>query len=373
MKIPDRTNRIFLLLLVIAALPALSYAQHAGEVIMKHGEIDDDLYLAGRQVDLYAAVNGDVIVAGGELNLEGDINADLMAAGGSVTLDSVVADDARLAGGNVRVNGKVGDDLLAAGGRIHLSPVARVGGRAWLSGGEVRVDGHVVEELRVAGGRVVIAGKVDGDVELRAEHIVIEESAEINGNLHYSSPHEADIASGVRIDGEVVYTPVDVDFKPIITQAIFAALLVLISIILTAVVLYRLFPVFCLRVSQSLSDEPWISLGIGLAVFAGVPVLMVVLFSTLIGLWLALLLLVLYLVILLAGYLAGALFVGSWGLSKLGKSEASHAMRATALAIALFALAVVNLVPIVGGLINWAVLLAGIGALSLQLYVMYRT
>jgi len=358
-------------MLVIAMIPGVSQAQHIGEVLMKHGEIDDDLYLAGGQVDLYATVNGDVVVAGGELNLEGEINADVMAAGGVVTLLSEVADDARVAGGHVRIKGKVGDDLVAAGGRIHLSPVARVGGRAWLSGGEIRIDGHVVDELRAAAGRIIITGKVDGNVELRAEHISISESAEINGNLHYKSPHEAEIASGARIDGEVVHTPVDVDFKPVVAQFVFAGLIALISIIITAVVLYLLFPDFSQRVSQSLQAQLWLSLGIGLAVFAAVPMLAVILLSTFVGLWLGLLLLVGYLVVLLIGYICAALFIANAGLEKMGRTEVSRAKRATALALTLFGLALISLVPLLGGLINWLVLLAGIGALSRQLYSQY--
>jgi hypothetical protein len=108
-------------------------------------------------------------------------------------------------------------------------------------------------------------------------------------------------------------------------------------------------------------------------VFAGVPLLGVILFSTALGVWLALMLLAIYLVMLLAGYFVGALFVGNAGLDLLRKTEVSKALRAIALAIAIFALAVFNLVPLLGSLVNWAVMLAGIGALSRQLYQLYRT
>jgi len=366
-------HRFFLILfLFITVLPALSHAQVAGEVVIKRGTVDDDLYIAGARVDLYATVNGDVVVAGGRLNLEGDIDADVIAAGGTITLRGSVGDDARLAGGELYVASRIGDDLVAAGGHIHLSPAARIGGRAWLSGGELRIDGHVVDELRASGSRVVVTGTVNGNVELWADEIVIEETAVINGSLHYQSAHEANIASGARIDGEVVHTPVEVHLEPVIASVIFAMLILLFSIIITAVLLYWLFPDFSLHVSQSLRDQPWLSLGIGLAVFAGAPVLMIILFSTAIGVWLALMLLAIYLVMLLAGYFVGAMFVGNAGLKSLRKTEASKVLRATALAVALFALAVINLVPLLGSLINWLVLLAGIGALSRQLYLVYR-
>jgi len=367
-------HRIFsLLILMTTFLPVLSHAQQVGEVVIKRGVVDDDLYLAGAQVDLYATVNGDAVIAGGQLNIEADIKADVIAAGGSISLRGSIADDARLAGGDIRIAGQVGDDLVAAGGRIHISPLASIGGRAWLSGGELRIDGHVVEELRASGGRVVISGKVNGNVDLWADEILIEDTAVIGGKLHYRSAHPASIASGARIDGEVIHTPVEAHLKPVIASVIFVMLILLFSIIITAVVLYLLLPEFSLLVSQSLREQPWMSLAIGLAIFAGAPVLMIILFSTAIGAWLALLLLAMYLVLLPAGYFVGAMFVGNAGLDMLHKTEVSKALRAIALASAIFALAVINLVPLLGSLINWLVLLAGVGAMSRQLYLVYRT
>mgnify|MGYP001816855385 FL=1 len=160
--------------------------------------------------------------------------------------------------------------------------------------------------------------------------------------------------------------------KPVVASVIFAGLVLLFSIILTAVILYLLFPDYCLRVSQTLHDQPLQALAIGLAVFAGVPLLVIILFSTAVGVWLALILLVVYLVMLLVGYFAGALYVGNAGLNMFGKTEVSKTLRAIALAVAIFSLAVINLVPLLGSLVNWIVLLAGLGALSRQLYLGYR-
>jgi cytoskeletal protein CcmA (bactofilin family) len=293
----------------------------------------------------------------------------VLAAGGTITLRSTVKDDARLAGGDLRVAGGVGGDLLAAGGRIHLGPAVAVTGSALLTGGDVRIDGTIEQGLYASGGRVVIAGTINGNVELWAEQIIIEKTAVITGGLHYKSPHEAQVESGVRIDGEVVYTPVDVDIKPVVASVLLAGLVLLSSIMLTAVVLYLLFPDFSIRASQSLKDGPWLSLGLGLAVFAGVPVLITILFSTVIGALLALILLVVYLVMLIAGYFIGALFVATLGLNLLGKSGVGKAGVALALAVAIVVLAIIGLVPLIGALVGWVVLLAGLGALSRQLYL----
>ena len=373
MKTPHRNAPLWLAAFLLAGLlPAKSFAQDAGHHVIKRGVVDDDLYLAGGQVDLYAQVNGDVVVAGGQLQLEGDIGADVIAAGGRVDLRGAVADDARLAGGDIRVSAPIGDDLVAAGGRIHLSPLASIGGRGWLTAGEVRIDGEVADELRASGGRIVISGSVNGNVELWADEIVIAETAVIAGRLDYKSAREAVIAPGARIAGEVVHTRVEVDLKPVIAGALFAGLVMLLSFIVAAVVLYLLFPDFSLRVSESLGQAPWLSIGIGLAIFIGAPVLTVVLFSTVLGVWLALILLAVYLVLLLAGYFVGALYLAQGALNRLRGTEAGRAARAAALAGALFVLALINLIPLIGGLLNWVVLLAGTGALSRQVYRMHQ-
>lgn len=43
-------------------LPALSRSQQEGNVIIRRGMVDDDLFMAGAQVVLYAAVNGDAVI-----------------------------------------------------------------------------------------------------------------------------------------------------------------------------------------------------------------------------------------------------------------------------------------------------------------------
>lgn len=360
---------IIMLLLAIFTIPVHAFEHEAGEVVIRHGVVDDDLYLAGAQIDLYADVSGDAVIAGGQLNLEGNTGGDLLAAGGTIALRGSVGDDARLAGGELRIMSQVGDDLVAAGGRIHLAPVSNVKGGAWLSGGDIRIDGAVEKQLKVSGGRVVITGTINGNVELWAEEIIIESTAVIAGNLHYKSPDEAEIASGARIAGEVLYTAVDMDMKPVFAGAIVAVLLVLLSMIVAAAVLYLLFPGISMAISQSMLKQPWLSLGLGLAVFAGTPVLITILFSTLIGSLLAILLLAIYLVMLVAGYFVGALAVANTALNKMGKTDVSKSMRVLSLAVAIFALAVINLLPLLGNLISWAVLLAGLGGLSRQLYI----
>ncbi len=368
-----RASRIALLTVFIIVLPAsILFANDVGERVIKSGTFDDDLYLAGGEVELQATVNGDVSVVGGELDLDGEIKGDLMAAGGKVILRSSVSDDVRLAGGEVDVMAPVGDDVIAAGGRVRLDRKATVGGRAWISGGDIRVDSQITQELRAAGGRIVMNGQVQGDVHLRGKQIEIGPSAEIKGDLYTHGPREAHIAEGAKIVGEIKHTEVKVPVAKIVGRLVGAALVLLIGLMFAAVVLYLMFPNFSQRASQSLRSEPWPCLGFGLAVFAGTPIVIIILFSVAIGAWLALLLLAAYLIMLLLGYFTGALFIGEAGLRLIGKKDPTKIWRAIGLCVAILVLVIVNAIPLIGSLIFWLVLLGGMGALKRQMYLAYQ-
>lgn len=347
------------------------FAQQAGKHVSVSGQIDDDLYLAGGQVDLYATVAGDVVVAGGQLNLEGDVHADVIAAGGDVVLRGTVLDDARIAGGNVRVLANIGDDLVAAGGRLQLGAKTKIGGSAWLSAGDVSIDGMISEELRANAGRIMLTGTVGGDAEIWAEQVEISSTAVILGDLNYTSPNPALIAEGARIEGEISYTPVDVPIAPLVAGIFLAGILILLSLVITGVVFYLVFPGVAVRCGSTIRGKPWASLGYGLAVFAGGPVVIILLFSTGLGALLALLLLAAYLVILLPGYFVGAYFVADTALRKLNKDDAGKLTRVVALALSITALSFINIIPVFGSLVNWFVLLAGIGALKREMISAY--
>jgi len=368
-----RVSRIALFTGLIIVLPAsILLANDVSERVIKTGTFDDDLYLAGGEVELQATVNGDVSVAGGELDLDGEIKGDLMAAGGKVILRSLVSDDVRVAGGEVDVQASIGDDVIATGGRVRLDRNAKVGGRAWISGGDIRIGSQIAQELRAAGGRIVLTGHVQGDVYLRSKQIEIGPGAVINGNLYTHGPREARIAEGATIAGEIKHTEVKVPVAKIVGRLIGVALVLFIGLMLAAVVLYLLFPNFSQRASQSLRNEPWPCLGFGLAVFAATPIVIILLFSIAVGAWLALLLLAAYLMMLLLGYFTGALFIGEAGLRLIGKTEPNKTWRAIGLCVALLLLAIINAIPLIGNLIFWLVLLGGMGALKRQMYLAYK-
>ncbi|MGD8933005.1 MAG: polymer-forming cytoskeletal protein, partial [Chromatiales bacterium] len=362
----------WLLFILLCAIVTPLPAQEAGESVRLQGVITEDVYAAGGMVDVLATVEGDVVVAGGRIAIGETVSGDVMAAGGSVEVHAAVGDDVRLAGGDVRLSGTVEDDAIAAGGNVMLSPDSKVGGRAWLSGGRIEVAGLVGRELRAVGGEVVLSGRVNGDVKLDARKIRILDTAVIDGDLSYAGPQEAEIAEGAQIHGSIDYEPVERPMGPLIAAAVGMVFLVLLSLILTGILWYLLFPRFIAGAVTNIRAEPWKCLGLGLALFAATPVVISMLFVTLIG-WLpALVTGGLYLLLILSGFLTSAFFVGDriWGLR--GRSEVSRAGRLGSFAIAAFLIILLGLIPLLGNLLLFVLMLLGVGTVTLGLYRAYE-
>ena len=355
-------------LLIVAMTGTLLFAQDSGDVVIKRGTIEEDIYVAGRSVEIQAQVQGDVVAAGNHVSIDQLVTGDVMAAGETVMLRAQVQDDVRAAGRSVTIAGSVAGHVVAAGETVTIAPSATVGGWAWLAGREVNVYGQIGKELKVAGQTVFVSGEVAGDVELMAEDIRILAGARINGDLIYRSDNEPKIAEDAYIAGDIIA-------KPVLYREpegrgegfIFFAMLAV-----AAIVYFLLFPAFSVAGAQGLRRAPFSALGTGVAVLFVTPFVILLLFVTLIGVLVALPLLAWYLVSLLGGFLTGVISIGDAGLRLMGKADTgTRGMRVLSIVVALATLLVIQIIPVAGALALFVLFVLGLGALQLQIWQAY--
>ena len=368
-----RTMRVVTVLLVLGSsvlLTPLAAAQDVGETVVKRGLIKEDVYAAGENVTIDGEVLGDVVVAGGEVNINGKVSADVIAAGGQVQISADIGDDVRVAGGQLTVNASIGDDLIAAGGEVTVGPDTTVKGRTWLAGGDIEVAGRLGRELKVAGASISISARVDGDVELMGDSIRVEAAADIRGDLVYRSDDEIYIDEKANITGSVVRKPMLYDEEVSHGGGVVMSIL---SIFVSVMLLAYLFPVFLGNSVESLRTRTGKSLLLGLVLLVMIPVAVVLLFVTAVG-WLAgVVVLALYFVAIAIATLVGVRTVSEIG-ARLLKQDLTGAWWRQALAVALTVLLVtlVGLIPVVGALLWFLLLIGGLGAGGLELYKRYR-
>lgn len=94
--------------------------------------------------------------------------------------------------------------------------------------------------------------------------------------------------------------------------------------------------------------------------------------SVVLGIWVGLTLLAFYAVALLTGYLVGCIYIGDWGAGLLKKDLSTRGQRIASAALAILLLSLVAMIPLIGNLLVFILLLAGLGVGFLQLGVVYR-
>ena len=302
---------------------------------------------------------GTVVVEEGETVTDG-----LQATGGTVVVRGTVEGDLEAFAGTVEIaeSGTVTGDVSAVAGSIRIA--GRVGGDADLVGGSVVVTtpAIVAGDIEGAAGSFTIDGTVQGSVRVGAGTITLGPEAVIEGDFVYDGDLER--AEGSAVGGEVRQDP---NLGAVVGVPSIAAWMVtvysLLVTLLVGALLLLAFPGTSAIVANETANSPLRTLGLGLVALVAVPLLIVVLFLTVVGIPIALVVLFLYALLLWLAFVWGQYAVGAWLLA-LGDRE--H--RWMALVVGVLAVFLLGLVPILGGIVSFVVLLIGLGGVAVAVY-----
>jgi hypothetical protein len=331
---------------------------------------------AGGDINITEAIVGDAFLAGGNVSTASEVRGDLVAVGGEVSIGGSVGDDLYAAGGKVLVDAIVVGNARVAGGDVTLGPATTIGGELTMSGGRVRFEGTAHDRLEVSGGSISLDGVVLGDAEVHAEQVEIGSNTRIDGKLIVHSSSEPVIPDGARIAGGVVFNPTSPDTDDDTHAADsegrsvahgVGSFLWMLGVFIAGTLFTLAFPGYSQRAAAWIGREPLKSLALGFVLLACLPVLIVLLLITIIGIPLALIVLLLYLLLVFLGWVTAALFLSHKLLGVMrGGQPVSTGWRLFALLLAVLGLWLLGQLPYVGGWVSFAALLLGIGALVWQ-------
>jgi hypothetical protein len=325
--------------------------------------VNDDIYAGAGTVSINGTVNGNVIVGGGTISVSGNITRDLILAGGTINVTGHVGGSIIAAGGNITVNGPVTQDLVVTGGMINVGAGGPIGRDLVVAGGTATVAALVGRRVQMSAGSLTLRNRVGGDVHGRVDHLKLD-GAQIAGNLDYTSNNPVELVNGGHVSGTTTrHTPTDRGGGA--GNGLLGWLRGLIGIFALGLLAILLLPRFSTRSIDILRSEPWLSLGIGAAIVVVTPIVAVIAFvvGLLIGgWWLGLLLVPLWILALALGYVVSGFLLGRLIFARLGWGRYHDAV---ALLGGLVVLALVGLIPVLGGLIGLAALVFGTGALAL--------
>jgi cytoskeletal protein CcmA (bactofilin family) len=407
--------------------PVYAFDGRSGEkVVIESDEIvNDDLYVGAQEFVLDGTVNGDLVAFGKTVTINGKVDGDLMAAGQTVVVNGEVTGAIRIAGSVLLVgeNASIGGDIVAAGYSLEAQEGGRIGQDVVFAGGQILLASDVARNVQVATGAFELRSHVGGNVKADVGEadrggpppmfmpqsrvqvpdvqpgLTIDTSAKIDGNLEYTQAKELTIPAGV-VGGKVTRTAPHPGRTAAREQtsgqkvAKWALDFVRDSLTLLLIGLFLLwsFPAFVRTLSETLQARPGPSLGWGIVAWAGFFILLfVVVGVTIFGgilfavltlaqltgtvIWLGILTLFTLIVsfVLVTSFVAKVVFgtaLGKWLLVQANSPLAEHKywpmVAGVLITMAVIALLSFPLLPgFLGGLLNFAVVLLGLGALWL--------
>ena len=357
-----------------------------GESVRITTPIEGNVYAGAGSITVDALVNGDVTAGAGEMRVLDTIRRDLTVGGGRVWIDGVIGEDLRCGGGEVNLFGQVLGDVVIGSGQLEIGREAVIHGDLVVGGGRVRVYGRVMGSVILAGGEIVFEGIAEQDAEIRGGDVMLNgifrgpckfaapaldlgDRAEFHSDLRYwRDKGELDFSKALRDNARAVFDPsLRQDMKSAdrhwITPGFSTFFLFrLLAGALLITVLLLLFEPFFKRSGEGLPAQ-WLNrFGTGTLYLIGLPVLVILLFITVIGIPFGLFALFFYLFSLLFAHTLTAV-VGACALERYQGYSWTKGQRILAAIGILLGLKLIAWAPFVGFLASLIIVSIAFGSI----------
>jgi hypothetical protein len=367
-------KRLALIGMILFALLPLgrAYAADFGDLVVKTGDIDENVLVGGERIKIDANIDGDVTSAGGTTEFDGIITGDILAVGQKIMVTAEIKGDVRVAGATVVIAGQINGDILAAGMSVTINEAAVVGGEVWVGGGEVVLAGTMEDDVHAGGKDVVLSGTVMGDAIFGGETIRITSTARIMGDFTYHGVSEAIIDPGAEIAGDIVFIRTEQPEQ--IMGGLFAGLgafgiAVLVGLIIVGIIQMTVFPRVTRHVGKQITERKLRAFLIGLAMLILTPIAIALSAASVVGLPLAVLLLSISIVTFMSSIMTSISTAGGAIYHRFGGSpNRSWVSRSLVQIVSLIVFFIIQFIPVIGGLTLIAAVSFGMGGFVLAIH-----
>jgi hypothetical protein len=353
-----------LLMAGLGAVPVRAEVRTGESIDVPAGQtVDGNFHAVGGTVTIGGDVVGDVVVAGGTVIISGHVRGDVLAAGSTVVVTGAVDGDVRAIGGDVSVSTTTTGDVMVAGGTVNVA--GRVGGDALVAGSDATVRAPVGHSLYVAGAVTRLSGPVGRNVVAAGDHLVLADGCAITGDVDFTG-HRYERSAAATVGGTIKHTPAETESRVLVRSGVVGWLQGLVGLAVFGALWLTLFRGFALRAMDTLASRPAVSFGVGCGVLFVSPMALGVVFAFGLivgGWWMSLFG---GAILAMAAALTFPLVAGLFGRRFLmGPLRAKSEMGP--MLVALLAMSLLMLVPVLGAVLTCAIVVFGLGSITLTL------
>lgn len=322
--------------------------------------------IGGDNVTSENDVNGSSVLAGNNVVSTNTVNGINMVFGNSVKHQSN-SDYAVVAGNIVEVSGNIENDGFIFGNIITFTEDFSANRDLFVFGSEVTLKGNINRDITIYAANVILDNAtVLGNVTIYSTTLEIKDATAISGVLSYNEDNETNISTNAQINETKLLESLEEEST--ITDTIYNFFVGYADVMVVFLILAFLTPGLFRKIEKSNEEfkpsKIFSLLGFGAMLLIGIPMILIVLFTTVIGMSSAILGLLIYIIAvclanILTGYLIGYLV---W--TKFIKKENNILLIGL---IGISIISVLNIVPVLGEYIAVFSLMIGLG-IVLQLF-----
>jgi len=331
-------------------------------------ETVDDTVLAAadpktQSMDIAGTIKGDLIAVGDVIVISGAVEGNVVVAARRLEISGTVGGSVFAVGHTVIVSGKVARNVITAGDTVNVSNTGLIGGNTITASREAVIDGKTARDLLSAAAILDLRGDIGRNVSLAAGQATVSGSSHVGGDLSARVGKEENlrVAEGAVIAGQknVRVQVAAARSSRYLTVSFYAWQVVrILGLFVTGLVVFKLMP--ALMPSSMVSGSDWLKAGgVGFMTLVAVPVAAIIIAFTFIGFPIALITFILYLIACYLAKIVVAEFVG--------RSVMKNSGAVPLLVGLLLVILAVNL-PWIGTLINFLLILLGLGVIALTIY-----
>jgi cytoskeletal protein CcmA (bactofilin family) len=343
---------------------ATEFRGHGDTIEVERNEtIKGDFFGHGHKVKIEGTVDGDVYVFCQSADIEGHVTGDVIAFAQILRVTGKVDGNIRSFTNTTLVSGNVAKNLLTFAETITVDPAGKVGGSVTSFVNTLTIDGTVGRDILAFVNATTISGKIGGGLQAQGNTLRFNSGAQVDGPVKFKGNSPPDVSSGAKLAVPVQFTQLEhhsryQDSGFYIWHVIWTA-----AVILFGMVLFLLLPNFA-RATVDSAERYGASVGLGVLVFFGVPIAALIACITVVGLLLGISTFILWITAMNCAQIVVGTIVGQW---LMGHTRETWQLIGR-MVVGVILVRVVEMIPFFGGWVKFAVLLWGMGAISLAIY-----
>lgn len=299
----------------ITGKPGGAWQVESGEkVVVKDETISGDLFFNGDQLEVDGVIKGDLIILSGDVVINGAIEGSVIGlTGGKLTVNGRIGRNLRVLAQEIYINGTIEGSASVGAFQMTTAPNSRVGNGLMGTFLMLELAGQVDGMAEITSiGSTKIGGRINGNLKVSGNQLEWASPLKVSGKVTHttSTANNPSKIKGVKIGSYSVDKGNIADQYQMTKLVMIGLFIWLVGSLLLSLVFYRLFP----RVTWSMSEPTMAnfrrSLFVGLFCLIGIPVVIYLLFLSMVGIPIAILLLLFYLLLLMGSPIPVYLWLG---------------------------------------------------------------